>query len=78
LFFPIVSVRIGESQPWKTLMSEAEKVGSYLLKTMAEKGCGICRESAEISHGETGWKMILEGFMEPRDLGKPRKRPRPG
>lgn len=42
----------------------------YLLDVIGEEGCGVSCEQAEIFRDEEGWKMMLEGFMEPWYLGK--------
>lgn len=47
---------------------------SDLLKTLydvlGEEGCGMSCEEAEIFEDDEGWKMNLEGFMEPWKLGR--------
>mgnify|MGYP006288666385 CR=1 FL=1 len=50
-------------------MEEKEEIRKFLLETIGEEGCGVSCEKAEIFHDGTGWKMMLEGFMEPWDLG---------
>ncbi len=40
------------------------------METIGEEGCGVSCQEAEIFEDEQGWKMMLEGFMEPWYLGK--------
>ena len=40
------------------------------MEVIGEEGCGVACEEAEIFHDHEGWKMMLEGFMEPWKLGQ--------
>jgi len=51
-------------------MSDREEINRYLYELVGEEGCGIACDNAEILHDEEGWKLMLEGFMEPWKLGK--------
>lgn len=50
-------------------MDDREKINRYLYDLVGEEGCGISCDNAEILHDEQGWKLMLEGFMEPWKLG---------
>jgi hypothetical protein len=52
-------------------MNERQRLLDTLTEELGKDGCGISTscEDAEIYRDETGWKMKLEGFMEPWDLG---------
>lgn len=54
-------------------MEERAEILRYLMDVIGEEGCGISCEEAEVFRDEKGWKMILEGFMEPWYLGKTAK-----
>jgi len=43
---------------------------AFLKDVIGEEGCGVSCEDAEIFEDEEGWKLMLEGFMEPWLLGK--------
>ncbi len=51
-------------------MSEHENLLNELMQVIGEEGCGVSCEEASIFEDEEGWKMMLEGFMEPWKLGK--------
>ncbi len=51
-------------------MDERGEILNYLLDAIGEEGCGISCSDADIFSDEEGWKMMLEGFMEPWILGK--------
>ena len=51
-------------------MSDREKILDALMQVIGEEGCGIACEEATIFKDEEGWKLILEGFMEPWKLGR--------
>jgi hypothetical protein len=40
------------------------------MQVIGEEGCGVACEEATLFKDEEGWKMILEGFMEPWKLGR--------
>jgi hypothetical protein len=50
-------------------MNETSSIKSYLLQFIGEEGCGVVCQDADIFKDEEGWKMMLEGFMEPWKLG---------
>jgi hypothetical protein len=51
-------------------MDERSDILSFLLDVIGEEGCGNSCSEAEVFRDEEGWKMMLEGFMEPWFLGK--------
>jgi hypothetical protein len=51
-------------------MSDREKILEVLMKALGEEGCGVSCEEATIFRDDEGWKMMLEGFMEPWKLGR--------
>ena len=51
-------------------MDEKGDLLTYLLDVVGQEGCGVSCKEAEIFKDEEGWKMMLEGFMEPWYLGK--------
>jgi hypothetical protein len=51
-------------------MSDREKILEVLIKALGEEGCGVSCEEATIFRDDEGWKMMLEGFMEPWKLGR--------
>ena len=50
-------------------MSEKGELLDELMAVIGEEGCGASCSEAEIFHDEEGWKMMLEGFMAPWNLG---------
>jgi hypothetical protein len=52
------------------VMDERGEIREYLIGVVGQEGCGVSCEDAEIFKDEDGWKMMLEGFMEPWYLGK--------
>jgi hypothetical protein len=50
-------------------MSDREIILSELMDVLGEEGCGVSCEEATIFQDDEGWKMMLEGFMEPWKLG---------
>ena len=50
-------------------MNEREDILNALMQVLGEEGCGVACEEATIFKDEEGWKMMLEGFMEPWKLG---------
>ena len=50
-------------------MSDREKILEALMDVLGEEGCGVSCEEATIYQDDEGWKMVLEGFMEPWKLG---------
>ena len=51
-------------------MDEKGELLKYLLDVIGPEGCGVSCADAGIFKDEEGWKMMLEGFMEPWYLGK--------
>ena len=51
-------------------MSDREIILSELLDVLGEEGCGVSCEEATVFQDDEGWKMKLEGFMEPWTLGQ--------
>ena len=51
-------------------MGDREKILEVLMKALGEEGCGVSCEEATIFRDDEGWKMMLEGFMEPWKLGR--------
>ncbi len=51
-------------------MEEKEEILNVLMEAIGEEGCGVSCEEAEVFKDEEGWKMFLEGFMEPWFIGK--------
>jgi hypothetical protein len=51
-------------------MSDREKILAALMDVLGEEGCGVSCEEATIFKDDEGWKMMLEGFMEPWKLGE--------
>ena len=50
-------------------MGDREKILAALMDVLGEEGCGVSCEDATIFRDDEGWKMMLEGFMEPWKLG---------
>jgi len=51
-------------------MNDRAEIVKFLYDVIGEEGCGVSCSDAEILEDEKGWKMILEGFMEPWYIGK--------
>ena len=51
-------------------MSDRETIINELMQVIGEEGCGVSCEEATVFKDEDGWKMMLEGFMEPWKLGR--------
>jgi len=51
-------------------MSEREELLQELMDVIGEEGCGVSCEEAALYKDEEGWKMMLEGFMAPWNLGE--------
>ncbi len=50
-------------------MRDREIILSELMDVLGEEGCGVSCEEATLFQDEEGWKMVLEGFMDPWKLG---------
>ncbi|MDJ0985301.1 MAG: hypothetical protein QNJ26_07135 [Desulfobacterales bacterium] len=51
-------------------MNDRDTILSALMDALGEEGCGISCEEATVFQDNDGWKMMLEGFMEPWQLGQ--------
>ena len=51
-------------------MNDRETILSALMDALGEEGCGVSCEEATVYQDNDGWKMMLEGFMEPWQLGQ--------
>ena len=67
-----VKVKNGESahDTEEAEMSEREELLQELMDVIGEEGCGVSCEEAALYKDEEGWKMMLEGFMAPWNLGQ--------
>ena len=50
-------------------MKDREIILNALMDVLGEEGCGVSCEEATLFQDDEGWKMMLEGFMEPWKLG---------
>ena len=50
-------------------MGDREEINRYLYELVGEEGCGVTCDAADIFYEEDGWKLKMEGFMEPWKLG---------
>jgi hypothetical protein len=50
-------------------METNDELLQTLYDVLGEEGCGISCEEANIFKDEEGWKMMLDGFMAPWNLG---------
>jgi hypothetical protein len=67
---PLVVSIINNSKSKETLMTDGEIILNELMDALGEEGCGVSCEEATIFRDGDGWKMMLEGFMEPWKLGQ--------
>ncbi len=51
-------------------MGDREQILEALMDVLGEEGCGVSCEEATIFQDDEGWKMMLEGFLEPWKLGQ--------
>ena len=51
-------------------MSDRDIILNELMDVIGEEGCGVSCEEATVFKDDEGWKMMLEGFMEPWKLGQ--------
>jgi len=51
-------------------MGDREIILNELTRVLGQEGCGVSCEEATVFRDEEGWKMMLEGFMEPWKLGQ--------
>jgi len=50
-------------------MNQHDELLQALMDAIGEEGCGVACEEATIYKDAEGWKMVLEGFMAPWNLG---------
>ena len=50
-------------------MDDHDELLQALMNAIGEEGCGASCEEATIYKDEEGWKLVLEGFMAPWNLG---------
>jgi len=55
---------------WRRDMGEREEILNYLYEMIGEEGCGISCSEADVYRDEDGWKLKMEGFMEPWKIGR--------
>ena len=51
-------------------MNDKIDLYSELKDAIGDEGCCVTCSPDDIIHDEEGWKLFLEGFMEPWFLGK--------
>jgi hypothetical protein len=51
-------------------MNDREEIVRFLYDVIGQEGCGLSCSEAEVFEDDKGWKMMLEGFMEPWYIGK--------
>ncbi len=51
-------------------MNDRDTILSALMDALGEEGCGVSCEEATVFQDNDGWKMMLESFMEPWQLGQ--------
>jgi hypothetical protein len=51
------------------IVSDREDILEVLMQEIGVEGCGVACEEATVFKDEDGWKLMLEGFMEPWHLG---------
>lgn len=51
-------------------MSDKEEIRKTLFEVVGQEGCGATCSDAEIFFDEDGWHLMMEGFMEPWEIGK--------
>lgn len=54
----------------ESALNEKEEILSALMDAVGEEGCGIACEEATVYRDESGWQLMLEGFMGPWKLGE--------
>ena len=50
-------------------MGDREEIRSYLYELVGKEGCGVTCDEAELYQDDDGWKLKMEGFMEPWMIG---------
>ncbi|NLI82338.1 MAG: hypothetical protein GX443_11745 [Deltaproteobacteria bacterium] len=51
-------------------MTEESEILSVVMDLVGEEGCGVSCSQADVFRDEDGWKLMMEGFMEPWRLGE--------
>ena len=51
-------------------MEDRQEIRKTLFEVVGEEGCGAACSDAELFCDEEGWKLMMEGFMEPWKIGK--------
>ena len=51
-------------------MGDREIILNELMRVLGQESCAVSCEEATVFRDEEGWKMMLEGFMEPWKLGQ--------
>jgi len=51
-------------------MEDRERLLAFLMDLIGPEGCGVACSDAQLFADEDGWKLMLEGFMEPWKLGR--------
>lgn len=51
-------------------MTEKDEIMDFLMETVGQEGCGVACQKADIFKDKDGWKLFLEGFMEPWNIGQ--------
>ena len=51
-------------------MNDREEIVRFLYDVIGQEGWGVSCSEAEVFEDEKGWKMMLEGFMEPWYIGR--------
>jgi hypothetical protein len=51
-------------------MGDQEEIRNSLYELIGDEGCGVTCSDAEIFQDEDGWKLNMEGFMEPWKIGQ--------
>lgn len=51
-------------------MNEREEILTTLMELVGEEGCGISCSEADVFKDDEGWKLMMEGFMEPWRIGR--------
>jgi len=52
------------------MTGDKQEIYSALMESIGEEGCCVSCNPDDIFQDEEGWKLFLEGFMEPWFLGK--------
>ena len=66
----MLKIELTSSGRKEVAMNGRDEILRFLLDTIGEEGCGVSCQEAEVFEDDQGWKMMLEGFMEPWYLGR--------